>query len=177
MGTARFFYMGFNKPGYLQNTFMQSREIVRKVEEVIRPILEVDRFEIVDIEFKLERGRWVLRIYVDKPGGVTVDDCADVSHEVEDIIEVKELVPFGYVLEVSSPGLDRPLKREHDFERFSGRVARIRTIEPIQGRRNFVGTIVGCKQGIVEIIDEEGRIQRLPLDNMHNARLKVELQL
>ena len=155
---------------------MRHADIPRRVEEIILPIVEQEQFEIVDVEFKVERGRWVLRVYIDKPGGVTIDDCADVSHKIEDVIEVKGVVPHRYVLEVSSPGLDRPLKGEGDFERFSGRRARIRTMESMEGRRNFTGRILGCSEGIVELEDSEGRVQRLPIVKIEKARLEIEVQ-
>jgi ribosome maturation factor RimP len=155
---------------------MNRQDIPQKVEQLILPILEREQIEIVDVEFKPERGkRWVLRIYIDKPGGVTIDDCADVSHKIEDVIEVKELVPHSYFLEISSPGLDRPLTREKDFERFSGRIGRIQTMESMEGRRNFMGMILGCREGIVEIKEADGTIQRVPLAKIKKARLKIEV--
>ncbi len=150
---------------------MVSRNIVEVVEGLVSPVLEQEGLELVDVTFGREGRRWVLRIFIDKPGGVTLDDCAWVSHRIEDLIEVEEVISQRYYLEISSPGLDRVLKKERDFQRFAGKWARVRIREPMEGRRNFKGRILGCEQGMLDLEDSEGRRFRFPLGEIEKARL------
>jgi len=135
------------------------------------PVAQSLGLEVIEVEYAFEHGSKVLRIYIDKPGGVTVDDCADLSREFSTILDVEDPIPEHYNLEVSSPGLDRPLAREIDFIRFAGEMARIRTHEPIDGRRNFKVTIEGVEDGSVVVVDDTEKRWLLPLDNIDRARL------
>ena len=94
---------------------MQKGTVAQSVESLILPVLEDLRLELVDIEYRREGKSWVLRIFIDKEGGIAVEDCTRVSHQVGDLIDIDDLIPNAYSLEVSSPGLDRPLKTEQDF--------------------------------------------------------------
>jgi ribosome maturation factor RimP len=127
--------------------------------------------DLVDVTYRLEAGRWVLRVFIDKPGGVNINDCALISRQIEDVIEVEEIVPHRYVLEVSSPGLDRVLKREIDFQRFCGEKVRVKTREPLDGRRNFKGRILRCERGVLELESTEGDRFAFRLDEIEQARL------
>lgn len=101
---------------------MDPRSIPDQVSALIAPILEREGTELVDVEYRREQGAWVLRVFIDKPGGIiALDDCAQVSHKIGDVIEIEDVISHRYRLEVSSPGLDRVLKKESDFQRFSGR--------------------------------------------------------
>ena len=100
---------------------MSKREIYeQKTEELIMPLIEQHQFELVDVEYVKEGGNWYLRAYIDKPGGITVDDCEAVSREFSDILDEKDYIEDSYIFEVSSPGLGRPLKKEKDFKRSLG---------------------------------------------------------
>ncbi|MDQ7988441.1 MAG: ribosome maturation factor RimP [Candidatus Dactylopiibacterium sp.] len=123
-------------------------------------------YELVDIE--LSPGGRLLRIYIDIERGVTVDDCATVSNQLQRVFEV-ENVSYDR-LEISSPGLDRPLKREQDFERFAGQEAQIRIRIPIGNQRNFAGVLGGVREGAVLLQTEKGELA-LPLDQIERARL------
>ncbi|MCP4665749.1 MAG: ribosome maturation factor RimP [Deltaproteobacteria bacterium] len=123
----------------------------RKVERLIEPILDDMDYELVDIETLSERGRWILRIYVDKEGGMTLDDCARVSREIGDLIDVKDIFQHKYVLEVSSPGLNRPLKRERDFLWALGKKVKVKMVNPVKGRRNFVGYLRDLREGTLHL--------------------------
>ena len=112
---------------------------IRKVTELVSPVLDEMGFELVDIEYLSQYGRWVLRIYADKEGGITLDECARVSREIGDLMDINDIIPHEYVLEVSSPGLNRPLKKEKDFERAIGRKVKIQMRTPINVRRRFTG--------------------------------------
>lgn len=122
---------------------------IRKVTESVTPVLDEMGFELVDIEYLSQSGRWVLRIYADKEGGITLDECARVSREVGNLLDVKDIIPNEYVLEVSSPGLNRPLKKEKDFERAIGKNVKIKMVAPINGRRRFAGYLKKVVQGTV----------------------------
>jgi ribosome maturation factor RimP len=156
-------------------TQLSSQGFDRLREEVGRLVSSGGR-ELVDIEHKLERGEWVLRVYIDKPGGVNHDDCAEVSREVGMMLDVENLIPHSYNLEISSPGLDRPLKRLEDFRRYAGKLVRIKLNPERQGRKKFRGRIAGI-DGEEIVIEDEGESQthRLPLSEIHSARLEIEL--
>ncbi len=150
-----------------------ARQISDQVTALVEPIVEELEFELVDVEYVTERGRHILRIYVDKEGGITVDDCAFVSNEIGDLIDVKEIIPHGYVLEVSSPGLNRPLKKEKDFHRAVGRKIKFRTTEPIKGQKNFTGYLRECSGGEI-VLDLPDRRVRLSLETLEKANLVYE---
>jgi ribosome maturation factor RimP len=123
-------------------------------------------YELVDLD-RSNRGRLV-RVFIDRPGGISVDDCARVSHHLTRVLAVENI---GYDrLEVSSPGLDRPLKKEQDFVRFAGHKARIKMRVAIDGQRNFVGVLREVRSGAVQL-DVEGRLLSLELGNLEKARL------
>ncbi len=143
--------------------------------ELLAPILEMEQFELVDVEYKAERAGWVLRIFIDRQGGITVDDCAFVSNKIQDLIDIKIPIPHRYLLEVSSPGLDRPLRTKEHFQRFLGHRAKIRTKEPKEGRKNFTGRIVACEDDVLSFEDEQGRLVHLALSSIDKAKLIVEL--
>jgi len=123
-------------------------------------------YELVDCE-RSGRGR-MLRVFIDKPGGIGVDDCAAVSHHLTRLLAV-ENVDYGR-MEVSSPGLDRPLKKERDFVRYSGHKAHIKVRIPIDGQRNFVGVLREVRDGAVQL-DVEGKLLSLDLGNLQKVRL------
>jgi len=113
--------------------------IKNQVSELVQPVLEEIGFELVEVEYLSKYGRWVLIIYIDKEGGVSIDDCAKVSGEIGDLIDIKSVIDHEYVLEVSSPGLNRPLNKETDFVRAVGKKIKVRMKDPIDARRNFTG--------------------------------------
>ena len=115
--------------------------ITKQVADLVQPILDEIGFELVDVEYLSKYGKWVLRMYIDREGGVTIDDCARVSRELGDLIDIKNVIEHEYVLEVSSPGIDRPLKKEKDFIRAIGKKIKVKMAFPINGRRNFSGRL------------------------------------
>jgi len=130
---------------------------------------------LVDVEYMWERGGWVLRVLLDKEGGVALDDCARVSGEFGQLLDVEDAIPTSYRLEVSSPGLDRPLKQEEDFVRYSGRRVRIKTKDHVSGRRNFKGELLGCTEGKVMVKVEGSEVFVIPLSSILKANLEIEL--
>lgn len=131
-------------------------------------------FDLIEVEYGREPSGWVLRLYIDTPegtqGSVTHDDCERVSRDVSASLDVADRIPHAYQLEVSSPGLDRPLRRERDFARFIGETVRVRLDEGVDGRRNFSGTLQGAKDGRLEIACD-GRSYELPISDVVRANL------
>jgi ribosome maturation factor RimP len=147
---------------------MQYRDL--RLKELIKPAVEALGYELVGVEFRRGRKRALLRVYIDKPDGITLDDCARVSHQVSGVLDVEDPIVEGYDLEVSSPGLDRPLFEPEHFERFAGHRVRVRMSPPVEGRRKFTGMLLGIENGQVRV-DEDGIERRVPLESVSAARL------
>lgn len=154
---------------------MKLEGIEDKIRALASPVAEGFGLELVDVTFTSEFGRRILRIYIDKPEGVTVDDCERVSREMSTLLDVEDPIPQNYNLEVSSPGLDRPLKTEKDFVRFIGRRARIRSKEALDGRRNFKAVIDGAGDGQVSVTDFDGKKFTIAISNIDRAKLEIEI--
>jgi len=147
--------------------------VVQRVEGIALPVLQELGLELVEIQYRREQSGWVLRLIIDRQEGVSLDDCAAASREIGQLLDIEDFIEQAYNLEVSSPGLDRPLKSMADFQRFVGRRAKIKTIEPIGGERVFTGTIQ--KTEGEAIILEVGRKEvMIPFSQMAKARLEVE---
>lgn len=146
--------------------------------ELTEPVVESEGMELVQVECLRMKSRWLVRIFIDKEGGVTLDDCAEISHQVGDLLDVHNIPVGPYTLEVSSPGLDRPLVREKDFIAFKGRAVRIRTKGDIEGRKNFKGVLLDYidREGNKEIVvDVDGKHFRIPRSLILKANLEYEL--
>jgi ribosome maturation factor RimP len=154
---------------------MDTGVILLRVESILAPLLDAEGLSLVAVEYKRERGGWILRVFIDKEGEVTLDDCARVSREFGQLLDVEDIIPTSYHLEVSSPGLDRPLKKEADFLKYSGRRVRIKTTEPVSGRRNFKGALLGCTEGKVMVKVEGSEVFAIPLSSIRKANLEIEL--
>lgn len=145
-----------------------------EVKALIEPVVTGLGFELVGVEFLAQGRHSLLRVYVDRDGGITVDDCADVSRQLSAMLDVEDPLPGAYTLEVSSPGLDRPLFEADDYRRFAGRRAEIRLLVPLDGRRKFVGELAGVEDGQLVLVDD-GQQRRIPLDRIGKANLVAEL--
>ena len=152
---------------------MTKASIVESIIELIEPVIQEESLELVDVEYKKLGKTWTLRVYIDKDQGITVDDCQKISRQIEDMIEIEDLIANQFVLEVSSPGLDRPLKKEKDFLKYQGKRVEVKTFAPIENRRNFKGVIGGCQEHILHLNLENGPV-KIPLDNITQARLIIE---
>lgn len=148
-----------------------------KTDELVRdltvPIVLSLGLELVDVEFVKEGSAWFLRIFIDKPGGITHDDCQAVSERIGQILDEKDPIPHAYVLEVSSPGIERPLKKREDFERFKGRKVRASTFVPVDGTKEFIGELGGLEDDVL-LINMNGKTITLPLDQVARVRLEAE---
>lgn len=148
------------------------KELISSLWALIEPVLEPEGIELVELEFKMERGHWVLRLYIDTPTGVTLKECELVSRQVGALLDAEDPIRQAYNLEVSSPGINRVLRKDKDFNLFAGSPVRIRTRDKMNGRRNFLGILKGMEdQKIVLDIDGE-RIEIEP-DAIEKAQLNL----
>lgn len=148
------------------------KEIVSAIAErvAVRLGLELDHVEV-----STHPKNSFIRVYLDKEGGVSLEDCQKASAEIGTILDVEDPMPGHYTLEVSSPGLDRPLRGERDYERYRGRAVRIHTYAPFEGRRDFIGKLLGLEDGVVRVEDKDlAAVVEVPLAQIAKARLEVE---
>ncbi|HUJ50296.1 MAG TPA: ribosome maturation factor RimP [Bryobacteraceae bacterium] len=150
-------------------------EVVSRISAIARRVGDSEGIEIVDVEF-LGAGRSrLLRIYIDRPQGVTHADCEFISQQVGTILDVEDVIPGdSYTLEVSSPGLERKLATPKDFERFVGKKAKVTLREPVENQRHWEGKLAGFSQGIVALEASEGKLIHFPFAQVQKANLKFE---
>ena len=157
-------------------------QIVDKVEALVEPILVDLGLELVDIEYQREERGWILRFLLDKDGGINLDECAVASREISSILDVEEVIATAYILEVSSPGIERPLKKAKDFERFAGQLAKIKTVVAIDpenkghNRKTFVGTLEGFEEGQVLLTPKEKSAVQIRIDLAQIDRANLEFE-
>ncbi len=145
-------------------------EFIAKVKDLTEPLCEAMGMELVHVEYQRESRGIILRIYIDKPGGITVDDCVFINRQLRDILDLHFDGSGSYSLEVSSPGSDRPLSKKLDFEKFRGRVARIKTIAPINGQKNFKGVLLNISEESINISLDDKTVA-IPFKEVKSARL------
>jgi ribosome maturation factor RimP len=156
--------------GTVDPALMRDRAVAAEVRNLSEPVCAAEGVELVHVEYQREAGGRILRLYIDRPGGVTLDDCARISRQLGDLLDVQLETEGPYRLEVSSPGVDRPLGLPADFDRFKGCEAAIRTVLPRDGRRQFKGVLEGLDGGDVVLRAQEGAV-RIPLEEILRARL------
>ncbi len=141
------------------------------IEKMAEDVVGDMGMELVGVELKVLRGKPHLIVYIDKPGGVFIEDCERVSRALEEIMDIEDPIPSSYVLEVSSPGIERILSKREDFARFAGEEVKIKTFQKITGRRNFTGVLLGCEDELVTIRTEEAENVTIPLGHIAKANL------
>ncbi len=146
----------------------------QKTEALLIPVVEKHGFELVDVEYVKEGANWYLRAYIDKPGGIAVDDCEVVSRELSDLLDEKDYIEDSYILEVSSPGLGRPLKKEKDFQRSLGEEIEIRTYRAIDRQKEFVGILTDYDKTSVTIEYEDGEKMTFEKSDIALCRLAFD---
>ncbi|ARU62501.1 ribosome maturation factor RimP [Tumebacillus avium] len=151
---------------------MTKRKVTEIVEELATPIVEGEGLELVDVEYKKEGANWFLRVFIDKPEGVDIDDCGRVSEKLSDMLDEVDPIPTSYFLEVSSPGAERPLKKPADYERAVGKHVYITTYEPIDGQKTFEG-VLEAYDGENLTVKEAKAAKTLNLEAVASARLAV----
>lgn len=158
---------------------MAKVDVAERVTEIVAGIGAPLGIDLVDLEYKREGRDMVLRLFLEKEGGITLDDCADVSRQLSDILDVEDFMPDHYNLEVSSPGICRPLKKTADYERFAGHVVKVKTFDMLADdagnkRKTFTGKLVGIADGVISIDLTEGQHASIPLDKVAKANLEFE---
>jgi ribosome maturation factor RimP len=160
---------------------MAKIDVVARVTELVVPLAAALGLELAEVEYRQEGRQMVLRLYIERDGdgGVTLEDCAAVSRELAEILEVEDFIQGNYNLEVSSPGLNRPLKKPSDYGRFAGRIVKIKTFELLPDdagnmRKTFTGELLGLEEGIVRLKLNEGQTAGIPLGKVAKANLEVE---
>ncbi len=139
----------------------------KRIEELIQPTVTEMGYELVDVEFVKEGPNWYLRIFIDKEGGVTIDDCEAVSKTLEKIFDEKDPIEQAYFLEISSPGIDRPLKKKEDFIKYNGEMVDVKLYKPYEGSKEYTGKLVGY--------DENDGTVTIEVDNKNIAFTKKEI--
>lgn len=149
-------------------------EYENRTEEILTPIVEEHHFELVDVEYVKEGSNWYLRAYIDKEGGITVDDCEVVSRELGEILDREDYVEGAYILEVSSPGLGRPLKKEKDFQRSLGEKVEIKLYRPIQKQKEFLGILKAYDKDSVTLFMEDESEMKIERNDIALIRLAFD---
>jgi len=148
-------------------------EILNKVREIAAPLAAQEGLELIDVELGGPGGRQILRIFIDKSGGVSLDDCSSISRAVSAALDVEDPIQGAYDLEVSSPGLDRPLRTPEHFQKFAGKRVRVKTFGPLpecENRKTFVGILQGYENETI-VLDVDGRIFRVPHAQVSKANV------
>lgn len=154
---------------------MTKRESYEKqTEELLMPLVDAHGFELVDVEYVKEGGSWYLRAYIDKPGGIAVDDCEVISRALSDLLDEHDFIEDSYILEVSSPGLGRPLKKEKDFVRSQGELVEVRTYRAIQHQKEFTGILNAWDKGTVTLLMEDGTEMKFAREDIALIRLAFD---
>ncbi len=168
-------------PAFLLNGFffrmvheMVPQEIINRVGRLAGPLLSGEGFELVEVQFRRETRGWVLRLYVDREGGVTLEDCARISHEIGRNLDVEDLILSPYILEVSSPGLTRSLKTQKDFMKYRDRLVKVTTVHPIENRRHFKGRLREIEENRIRIEVDGEEMVEIPLSEIAKANLEVD---
>ena len=152
-----------------------AREVYeRKTEVLLKPLMEERQFELVDVEFVKEAGNWFLRVYIDKPGGITIDDCELISRALSDKLDEEDFIVESYILEVSSPGLGRPLKKEKDFVRSQGQSVEVKLFRPIEKQNEFPGILKSWDKDTVTLEFEEEAVLTIERANIALIRLAFD---
>ncbi|MCM0082038.1 ribosome maturation factor RimP [Geomonas sp. Red32] len=159
---------------------MAKVDVVERVSEIAGEILSPMGMALVDVEYKREGRDMVLRLFIERlDGGVSLDDCSEVSRQLSDILDVEDFVAENYALEVSSPGICRPLKKVADYQRFQGKLIKVKTFEVLADaagnkRKTFLGTLTGVQDNAITVHLKEGQDATIPLDKVAKANLEFE---
>lgn len=149
---------------------MERQDIVRRAWSELEPLVAAAGYELIEVEFGRHGASGLLRVYIDRNGGVTIDDCAAVSRVISALLDERDFIESHYTLEVSSPGIARPLRREKDFDRYAGEPIRLTTLAPVGGRKRFKGVLRGIDDRLVGV-EVDGTEYRIHVENVKQANL------
>ena len=166
---------------FLRPNMKSAAETSREIQHIVEPVCHASGYEVVDVEYTRAQVGWVVRVYIDRPSDVpqtspiSFADCERLSRELSTVLDVEDPVPHAYSLEVSSPGLDRPLRTAAHFQRYAGETAKVALAEPLEGRKNFKGVVKGVEppgpDATLVVIEVDGAEFRLPIQSIASARL------
>jgi ribosome maturation factor RimP len=145
-----------------------------QVRQLVNQVVEGQGYELVEFELKGGGKNWILRVFIDQPVGISHQDCELVSEQLGTVLDVEDLIPFAYTLEVSSPGLDRKLVKDSDYTRFEGKLAKIQTRVPLQNQKTFKGRLRGLLGSSILLEMPKGGMMEIPLDVVREARLEFD---
>ncbi|HBB61977.1 MAG TPA: ribosome maturation factor RimP [Lachnospiraceae bacterium] len=145
-----------------------------RTEQLLQPMMEEHQFELVDVEYVKEGGTWYLRAYIDKPDGITINDCEVISRALSDALDEEDFIEDSYVLEVSSPGLGRPLKKDKDFQRSIGEAVELKLYKPVDGSKDYTGILLSFDKDTVTIEKEDGNSAVFQRDALALIRLAFD---
>lgn len=154
---------------------MATEDIKERVTGIIEPVINSYGIELDHLEFGRMGRKGLLRVFIEKEGGVTLDDCELISREIEAVLDVEDPIPYSYVLEVSSPGLDRPLQGPKDFKRFAGKTVRVVLTEPVEKQTFFIGKIADAGDDAITLLIPKDKKIIILYNNISKARLEVEI--
>ena len=153
---------------------MGQNKVEKLVEEIVKPITDDENIELVDVEFKKEGPIRYLRIFIDKEGGISLDDCQLVSKQISAKLDELDSIEESYFLEVSSPGLDRPLKKESDFIKYEGKIVELKLYKPIEGSKRIEGELIGLFDGKISIKFEDDKVLEIEKEQVALTRLAIK---
>lgn len=168
----------FDKPiffslKYVKEAFMEATEIIKRVTELIGPYLNETGIELVEMTYRREQGGMTLRLLVDTPEGIHIDECEALNNYLGELLDAEDVIGEHYVIEVSSPGLDRPIKTDRDFERSMGKILEVSTFAPIDGRKAHEGKLSGISKEDI-VLESDGVSTAIPRGKIAMARLKID---
>ena len=149
-------------------------DVKEKIRQLAEPVVVSEGIELIHVECVKMHARWIIRLFLDKENGVTLADCANISNQLGDLFDIREVIKGAYTLEVSSPGFDRPLSRDQDFVKYKNSKVNIKTNIKIEGIKNFHGILLGCIEETGQklvLIDIAGKIHRIPKQDIAKANL------
>ena len=150
------------------------RQVPEKLQSIVENAVSAMGYELVGVEYLASSGSGLLRVYIDTEQGITLKDCEAVSHQLSGVLDVEDPISGNYQLEISSPGLDRPLFKAADFQRFSGQQVRMKLVRAIDGRRKFTGVLKGMQDDTV-VVETDGQEVHLPMASIDQARLVPDI--
>ncbi|MCD5410418.1 MAG: ribosome maturation factor RimP [Clostridiales bacterium] len=153
---------------------MGQNKVEKLVEEIVKPITDDENIELVDVEFKKEGPIRYLRVFIDKEGGISLDDCQLVSKQISAKLDELDSIEESYFLEVSSPGLDRPLKKESDFIKYEGKIVELKLYKPIEGSKRIEGELIGLFDGKISIKFEDDKVLEIEKEQVALTRLAIK---
>ena len=151
------------------------KEVERdRIRQLVAEVIEGQGYELVELELRGSGKNLILRVFIDSPAGISHQDCGLVSEQLGTVLDVEDLIPISYTLEVSSPGLDRKLVKDSDYTRFEGKLVKVQTRIPLQSQKTFKGRLRGIQGGNVLLETPQGGLVEIPLDVIHEARLEFD---